>query len=238
MATATALAYPSSREADDPSGVQIVSRSAAQTSSTLRCEPKQSRSVETCSNILQAAGELFEGQGYEQVTTHQIAARAGVSVGALYRYFADKEAVVIALYRQEVAEQRDRVLTAFEVPDGISPEIPALVRRTVALALELYSERPGLRRVLVEQSRKIPELIQLRREQDEQIRKAAALILGSVPGVTLPDVEAGAYLITLFVDSLIDDYVVHRTGPEGFDDKRITEAAVDFIVRYVLAPVG
>jgi AcrR family transcriptional regulator len=214
-----------------------VSRGEAQTSSALRCEPKQSRSVETCSNILQAAGELFAAHGYEQVTTHQIAARAGVSVGALYRYFADREAIVIALYRQEVAEQRDRVLTAFEVPDGFSTEIRELVRRTVALALELYSERPGLRKVLVEQSRKIPELIQLRREQDEQVRHAVTLILASVQGVTLPDLEAGAYLITLFVESLIDDHAVQGPRREGFDDARITEAAVDFIVRYVLAPV-
>jgi len=216
----------------------MVSRSTTNGGSTLRCAPMQSRSVETCSNILQAAGELFAANGFAPTTTHQIAARAGVSVGALYRYFADKEAIVIELYRREVTDQRRRVLSTFALPKGISPEIATLVRQTIAMALKLYAERPGLRRVLDEQSRKIPELIELRRAQDEQVRGAVVEILAAVPGVTLPDLEAGAYLITLFVDSLIDDHILHGARNGGFDDERITEAAVDFIVRYVLGRVG
>jgi AcrR family transcriptional regulator len=59
--------------------------------------PKQARSRELVERILTSAGELFAGQGYPNVTTNHIAERAGVSVGSLYQFFADKEEILAAL---------------------------------------------------------------------------------------------------------------------------------------------
>ena len=50
--------------------------------------------------ILQAAKELFLREGYEATTIRRIADRVGVSAPALYLYFADKEAILLALCDQ------------------------------------------------------------------------------------------------------------------------------------------
>ena len=50
--------------------------------------------------ILQAAKELFLQEGYEATTIRKIADRVGVSAPALYLYFADKEAIMLALCDQ------------------------------------------------------------------------------------------------------------------------------------------
>lgn len=50
--------------------------------------------------ILQAAKELFLEVGYEATTIRRIADRVGVSAPALYLYFADKEAIMVALCDQ------------------------------------------------------------------------------------------------------------------------------------------
>jgi AcrR family transcriptional regulator len=49
--------------------------------------------------LLEAALELFETRGFDGVAVPQIAAKAGVAVGTVYRYFPGKEALVNALYR-------------------------------------------------------------------------------------------------------------------------------------------
>lgn len=202
-----------------------------------RHQPKQSRSVETFNSILDAAAALMEERGYEQVTTHQIAERAGVSVGALYRYFEDKQAILKELYGREVSGLRKRVLEEVSIADIVGQDIPMLVRKTMTLTFKIFSERPGLRRVLSEQARKIPELVELRRSQEEEVHRAVRQILSAAPGVRLPDVEVGAYLVSLFMESLIDDYLLYRRGHSDFSEERIIEAASDFIMRYALGRV-
>jgi len=200
-----------------------------------RRQPKQSRSVETWNGILEAAASIYAERGYEQATTHQIAAEAGVSVGALYRYFADKQAILEELYSREVDDVRRRILGEFSLADLVGQDVRQLVRKTISLAFRVYSEHPGLRRVLREQSRKVPALIELRRRQDTELQDAVQQILrGFQQKVRLPDIEVGAYLIALFLESLIDEHVLYRAAEGAFDDERIIDAAADFIMRYVL----
>lgn len=196
--------------------------------------PKQSRSVETRNAILHAAGDLFAEQGYEATTTHQIASRADVSVGAVYRYFADKEAILKEVYRLETSALRDRVLAEFKVLDIVGKDVRQLVRHALELAFQIYSERTALRRVLGEQSRKVSDLAEVRRSQEAVVHQTVRRILASAPGVDIPDIEVGAYLISLFMENLIDDYVLYRKGHTEFAEERVIEASADFVVTYLM----
>lgn len=201
--------------------------------SDTRRKPKQSRSVETRNSILNAAGELFGEQGYEKTTTHQIAARADVSVGALYRYFADKEAILREVYRQEMSELRDRILEEFGTIDVVDLKVHGMIREGLSRAFKIFSERPHLRQVLGEQSRKIPELAEIRQAQESELYLTVGQILSSVPEVHLPDVDTGAYLIALFCESLIEDFLLFQQERSELDGERVLDAAADFITSYL-----
>lgn len=69
------------------------------------------RPAERPAEILAAAEQVFSRCGYERATTREIAAEAGVSEGSLYRYFANKRAILLALidrvgesWRQDVEQ--------------------------------------------------------------------------------------------------------------------------------------
>lgn len=62
--------------------------------------PQQRRSREKYAAILRTAADLLQTVRYDELGTTRIAAAAGVSVGVLYRFFPDKEAIVRALVRQ------------------------------------------------------------------------------------------------------------------------------------------
>ncbi len=62
--------------------------------------PAQERSRKRLERILEAAAEEFDEQGYESATMERIAERAETSIGSVYQFFRNKEAVFLALARK------------------------------------------------------------------------------------------------------------------------------------------
>src|SRR5438445_10193699 len=64
--------------------------------------PRQARAEETVAAILEGAAQVLEAGGLAAFTTNAVAERAGVSIGTLYQYFADKNALLLALAHREM----------------------------------------------------------------------------------------------------------------------------------------
>ncbi len=63
-------------------------------------EPKQKRSIQKKQLVIDTARKLFYKNGYYNTTTNEIAKQAGLSIGTLYSYFADKETILLELLEQ------------------------------------------------------------------------------------------------------------------------------------------
>jgi AcrR family transcriptional regulator len=99
--------------------------------------PTQSRARATWDAILDGAAEVLLKQGYEKATTDRIADRAGVSIGSVYEYFPNKEAIFAAVMLRW-NEQRWKVFTELQREDpgtGLEAAIRATVRARVAATL-------------------------------------------------------------------------------------------------------
>lgn len=68
----------------------------------LRRVPVQQRSTERLARILDACAALLDETGYEQLSTRAVAARAGVPIGSVYRFFVNKRAMADALGRRNL----------------------------------------------------------------------------------------------------------------------------------------
>src|SRR5271157_4455790 len=83
-----------------------------------RRAPVQLRSHQTVQRVLDAASSLLAEMSLEEVTTTRIAAAAGLSIGALYRLFPDKQTIIDAIAVRHVeqfkAELEASVLKALE----------------------------------------------------------------------------------------------------------------------------
>lgn len=84
-----------------------------------RKSPRQERSRLTVERILDAAARIFQEQGYVGTTTNEIADEAEVSVGSLYQYFPNKDAILVALTRRHIESATAGLVG---VVLGLSPE--------------------------------------------------------------------------------------------------------------------
>ena len=103
-----------------------------------RKTPVQARAKVTWNVILDAAAQVLRKRGYEDATTDRIAERAGVSIGSIYEYFPNKEAIFAALMLRW-NEERWVVLSAFlekeEETAGLEASVRATVRARIAATL-------------------------------------------------------------------------------------------------------
>lgn len=120
------------------------SRSDRTHASNMRRVPRQERSKIMVDCIRIAASEILEKDGPTALTTNNIAARAGVSIGSLYQYFANKEEILEAVFR----EQADRSFESYrDWADWLKTQplrdvIRLLVERAVKRHREFHSFHP------------------------------------------------------------------------------------------------
>lgn len=88
-------------------GSKVAARAPRKRALSPRKLPSQDRSKASIGKILQATRDLLKKAGPTAVTTPNIAAQSGVSVGSIYQYFPNKEAIIHALYETKLAHIRE-----------------------------------------------------------------------------------------------------------------------------------
>lgn len=111
-----------------------------------RRAPRQDRALDTVDTIFEAAARILQSEGKDAFNTNHIAERAGISIGTLYQYFPNKNAILVALARRESERVRKAVLKAVTTSDvGGEPE-----RIAVRALINGFAGRHRARRILLE----------------------------------------------------------------------------------------
>jgi AcrR family transcriptional regulator len=108
-------------------------------SGSQRRQPRQDRALATQAAIFEAAAQILETDGEGAFNTNRVAERAGVSIGTLYQYFADKQAILVGLALRENALVRERIMA--EAEGGLSPH-----RLAIRCQIAILADRPATRR--------------------------------------------------------------------------------------------
>ena len=111
----------------------------------MRRTPLQERSNETVHRIMEAGSSLLTKIPLEQITTNRIAQEADLSVGGLYRFFPDKQAIVDAIAIGYMEQFRIRLEQEFS---GALPEDgPEFLSRVIDLYIEFLDAHPDFRTI-------------------------------------------------------------------------------------------
>ncbi|MBI1398665.1 TetR/AcrR family transcriptional regulator [Hyphomonas sp.] len=150
-----------------------------------RRNPKQARAQATVNAVLEAAFQILEQDGEARLTTNLIAERAGVSIGTLYQYFEDREAILAAMGQRQAEATRERITNIIlESPETSS--MRAIVKAimsgiagspTTRIALSDALFRTRGESVLSEQHAMFFDSLSGRREFGFEMTKETAFVL-------------------------------------------------------------
>ncbi len=110
--------------------------------STPRRAPRQARGRARVERILAAAAELFGTVGYEATTTNAIAERARTSIGSVYQFFPNKQAILQALANRYLADLRP-LIDVILADAGACDPLPDVVDRLIDTLAAFHATRPA-----------------------------------------------------------------------------------------------
>jgi len=111
-------------------------------------QPQIDHSLDRPTQILDAALVCFAKRGFHQASMHDISTEAGISVGLIYRYFENKDAVISAMadrHKKEIQEVLERARQAPNLLESLEilftahccEDAPQVVS---AFVVDLYAE--------------------------------------------------------------------------------------------------
>lgn len=193
-----------------------------------RRTPRQRRSQQTVDVILDATARVLVREGLPKLTTNRVAKVAGVSIGSLYQYFPNKDALVLAVAQRH--SQRMQAMLAEHTVKFATASVQDAVRTYVHATLEAHAIEPELQRAL------LPAIVGGLEHFADLQRNVVGLVeawLELHRDEILPrDLHAAAYILVTSVESII-----HGSFAEPFTDIDLEEVAdevVDLVLRYLL----
>lgn len=198
-----------------------------------RKAPRQSRSQATVTAILDATARILVERGFAAASTNAVAERAGVSVGSLYQYFPNKEALIAALHARHGEQMMDVIQRALAkamdatLDDGLAGLIEATV--------EAHRVDADLHRVLEEQHDDLDNDTMHQEYLDVMEDRIVALLARHRGQITAPDLKLAAFMLLNAAHGLIHAVVLQR--PKGVSLKAATQEIVRMMKAYLTLPV-
>lgn len=194
-------------------------------------KPKQKRSLETLRKIAEAGERLFSEQGFHGTNSKEIAAEAGVSIGAFYDYFPDKKALFMEVSRRYTQRVMERIF-----PEGSPPgasQIPPrdLVYGIIRAALDAHDLSPQFHREAMAMRYSDPDIQSLMEQEEEEILSRLRNTLRSTQErIRVRDLEAGVIVMKSAIEEVIHGIKIF-TPPVS--EERLLHELADMVARYL-----
>ena len=112
-----------------------------------RRKPAQERALHKVELILESATRIIDQEGLDGLTTNRIAETAGISIGTLYQYFPNKQAIIYTLGQRELQDVTRKLVSTLREQSSQSSEDPA--RRVIRTVFGSFDGRSRVYRLLL-----------------------------------------------------------------------------------------
>lgn len=179
---------------------------------TPRKSPRQGRSIATVDAIFEATLQVLSSDGLIRLNTTRVARRAGVSVGTLYQYFPNKQALLYAALERHLAKLTAAVERACNESRQCSVETTAetVVRAYLQTQLAHAEISPALYRIALELDAR--EMIERAVQQSSSV---IAATLSNSSGVRLEDPGLSAHTLTAALYGTVPAFCHRVLSPEN-----------------------
>jgi len=195
----------------------------------------QKRSQATVEALLDATARVLTKLGYDRASTNRIAATAGVSVGSLYQYFPNKEALVAALVARHNREML--ALLSDALKEVASLDLGTAIAKLVRAAVDAHLVDPALHRVFDEQVPRMGQLAKIEALEGETFRLVRSYLEQRRGEIAVRDLDSATSILVTTVEALTHQFVIRRPDVHARERDRFIDEVTRLVMGY-LQPGG
>ncbi|KYF53788.1 TetR family transcriptional regulator [Sorangium cellulosum] len=201
---------------------------------TPRKAPRQARSRFLVDTIVEAAARVFDEHGYEGANTNRVARTAGVSVGSVYQYFPNKDALVTALHERHVRQMLQLLEQVDAAAEGSS--LRESTEQLVARSLEVHRTEPRLQRLLHAELPTLEQRRALSAASQAVFDRTRQLLSRYSAEIAQPDLELATYVVLRMFEELV--HAAALDPPPGVEEGGLRRAITDALLGYLTVAAG
>ena len=198
---------------------------------TPRKSASQKRSQATVETLLDATARVLTREGYDRASTNRIAAVAGVSVGSLYQYFPNKEALVATLVARHNREMLQLLRDALEKVASL--DLATAMRELVRATVDAHLVDPALHRIFAEQVPRMGQLAKIEALQRETFLLIRAYLEERRNEISVRDLDSATSICVTTVEALTHEFVIDKPEAPEVDRDRFIEEVTRLVVGYL-----
>ena len=182
--------------------------------------------------LLDATARVLVREGYDRASTNRIAAVAGVSVGSLYQYFPNKEALVAALVARHNRETLQLVRDALK--KVTSSDLKTAMRELVKAAVDAHLVDPALHRIFADQVPRMGQLAKIEALQREAFLLVRTYLEERRDEISVRDLDATTSICVTTVEALTHEFVINKPDALAGDRERFIDEVTRLMVGYLM----
>ena len=196
-------------------------------------KPKQERAQFTYDAILEATAQVLARHGWAKCSTNRIAQVAGVSIGTLYEYFSNKEAILEVLFDRHISAGESLMAESLStMGNPLEMPLSEIICLLVDGYISLHEQDPVLHRRLSSEV-PIPPAIEARVTKIQtHLIDTIATLLTFHPEASVSSPPLSARLVVDTVDTLTHRWIVDADNTPMPSD-HLRDALIAMLTQYV-----
>jgi len=194
----------------------------------MRKTPRQQRSRQMVESLIDATARVLAERGLDNTTTNHIAEAAGVSVGSLYQYFPDKEALVEALLERMVSELEQAFNRQLDQSSLGDMDLASMARFAISVGLATLRANP-LYLELMQNWHRLPVMAPLDKLEQYMLTVGRLYFLQHFQRYPVSNLQAQLYVL---INSTLFTLARYLSQPSpALKERDVVEALVQMICR-------
>ena len=194
---------------------------------TPRKAPRQARAQATHDAILEAAAQIIGAGGLSAFNTNAVAQRAGVSIGSLYQYYGNKDALMVALIHRQ--QKRQLMSVAQAVASVEDADLATKIRRIVRAAMQHHHDNALLASAIDHEEARLPMDAELTGYLDQGGEMVRGLLARHATEIGDIDIDRAVRTLPALVRAATDSWANRNPPMLGVAEDEAVRAVLGYL---------